>query len=123
MSSPDLQSRLQTLSFELQPHFRAGFLQRDTTVFQFHFNQGDLPFYLKVHAQDFKLKEGEHKAPTIRLQVENHQLCIQLLKGEIDGMEAFMKGHYRADGHIVLSQLLLYLFRDQKQINIYEVQD
>jgi hypothetical protein len=34
-----------------------------------------------------------------------------------------MAGRYRADGNIVLSQLLLYLFRSNDRAIAYEVQD
>ena len=35
----------------------------------------------------------------------------------------FMEGRYRADGNIVLSQLLLYLFKSEDDAKFYEVQD
>jgi hypothetical protein len=38
-------------------------------------------------------------------------------------MQAFMDGRYRADGNIVLSQLLLYLFKSDDPTIVYEVQD
>ncbi len=41
----------------------------------------------------------------------------------MDGMRAFMDGSYRADGNIVLSQLILYLFKSDDPTLIYEVQE
>jgi putative sterol carrier protein len=38
-------------------------------------------------------------------------------------MQAFMTGRYRADGNIVLSQLLLYLFLPMDQTSIHSVRD
>jgi hypothetical protein len=37
-------------------------------------------------------------------------------------MHAFMDGRYRADGNIVLSQLLLYLFKSNDPTIAYEIQ-
>jgi hypothetical protein len=38
-------------------------------------------------------------------------------------MNAFMDGSYRADGNIVLSQLILYLFRSLEPVLNYEIKD
>jgi putative sterol carrier protein len=43
--------------------------------------------------------------------------------GTRDGMEAFMNGQYRADGNIVLSQLLLYLFKSADPTVVFKVKD
>jgi hypothetical protein len=43
--------------------------------------------------------------------------------GTHDGMDAFMDGQYRADGNIVLSQLLLYLFKSADPAVAFKVQD
>ncbi len=107
---------------QLTPHFRAGFLQRPLTVFQFHFGSGD-PFFLTVTEKGFKYEAGVSPTPTISLFVENHETCWGLIDGSFDSMRAFMEGRYRADGNIVLSQLLLYLFKSNDATNIYEVQD
>ena len=106
---------------ELSPHFKPGFLQRETTIFQFSFDTGE-PFYLIVTTDEFELKEGNHDAPTISLMVKDHATCWGLLNGSIDGMKAFMEKSYRADGNIVLSQLLLYLFKSHDPTIVYEVQ-
>ncbi|MDH5737627.1 MAG: hypothetical protein OEZ23_04920 [Gammaproteobacteria bacterium] len=122
MSNHSLQETLDHWHELLGPHFRPGFLQRELTVYQFHFPQ-NAPFFLTVTEESFEFIAGEHLSPTISLSIKSHDLCYKLLTGEADGMAAFLTGDYRADGHIVLSQLLLYLFKDEKKINIYEVQD
>jgi len=48
---------------------------------------------------------------------------FNILSGDIDGMEAFMAGDYRADGNIILSQLLLYLFQKPHDISKHQVID
>jgi putative sterol carrier protein len=61
--------------------------------------------------------------PTLTFYLDHHETCWQLLIGTQDGMEAFMKGKYRADGNIILSQLLLYLFRRPDPAVAFKVQD
>ena len=107
---------------ELAPHFKPGFLQRELTTFQFLFDSGE-PFYLTVTQESFEFISGQKDDPTLTLYVVDHATCWGLLEGTLDGMRAFMEGSYRADGNIVLSQLLLYLFKSNDPTLIYEVQD
>lgn len=114
---------LQTLHQAIAPHFRPGFLQRDETIFQFRPESGGA-FHLIVADADFRLQAGDSANPTLTVYVDSFETCSRLLRGQEDGMRAFMEGRYRADGHIVLSQLLLYLFMPSEPTpNIYEVQD
>ena len=115
-----LDAVLQEKKRELDPHFKPGFLQREQTIFQFNFEHGE-SFYLEVTSTNFEFRSGNSKAPTITLVVKDHPTCWGLLDGRIDGMKAFMDESYRADGNIVLSQLLLYLFKSNDPTIIYEV--
>ncbi len=107
---------------ELAPHFKPGFLQREYTLFQFVFDSNESPFHLVIDSSEFEFVEGTHSSPTITLNVSDHETCWGLLDGRIDGMKAFMEEAYRADGNIVLSQLLLYLFKSNDPTIVYEVQ-
>lgn len=118
----ELTHTLEARRAALQPHFKAGFLQRRNTVFQFHF-EDDQSFHLIVFADSFDLVPGVAPNPTLTLYLDNHETCWGLISGSYDGMRAFMEGKYRADGNIVLSQLLLYLFKSNDPTNIYMVQD
>ena len=106
----------------LRPHFKPQMLQRSSTVFNFQFDN-ELPFHLIVEADAFCFVAGEAENPTITLYVDSHESCWQLLAGDADSMNAFMDGRYRADGNIVLSQLVLYLFRNDDPTSAYEVRD
>ncbi len=117
-----LEQVLEDKNQALAIHFKPGFLQRKLTVFQFLFDNGE-PFSLTVTDQDFTFTAGVNESPTIRLYIKDHDTCWGLLDGRIDGMERFMNGDYRADGNIVLSQLILYLFKSNDPTLIYEVQD
>jgi len=118
LNAQDLQERKKSL----QANFKPGFLDRSLTIYQFLFDK-EPAFYLSVTRNDFEFLEGRHEAPTLTLSIKDHASCWGLLEGHIDGMEAFMSGIYRADGNIVLSQLILYLFKSNDPTNIYEVQD
>ncbi|MFT5208630.1 MAG: putative sterol carrier protein [Flavobacterium sp.] len=107
---------------KLAPNFKAGFLDRPNTIFQFMFEKTD-PFFLTVDTEDFEFTPGIHENPTLILNVKDPDTCWGLLEGRIDGMDAFMAGTYRADGNIVLSQLMLYLFKNNDASIAYEVQD
>lgn len=122
MNNETLASVLEDKALELSPHYKPGFLHRRHTVFQFHFDH-DAPFYLTVTEDKFEFAPGAAEKPTISLFVDSHETCWGLIEGRFDGMRAFMEGKYRADGNIVLSQLLLYLFKSNDPTNIYEVQD
>jgi putative sterol carrier protein len=117
-----LEQFLTNKSAELAPHFKPGFLQRELTTFQFLFDSGE-PFHLTVTPESFEFISGQKNDPTITLYVIDHETCWGLLEGTLDGMRAFMNGNYRADGNIVLSQLVLYLFKSNDPTLIYEVQD
>jgi len=118
----DLSYSLANLTSQLAPHFRPEVLQRNPTCFQFTFNEA-APFYLQVSEDEFSFHTGRHERPTLTLYIDSFATCWGLLTGEISGMDAFMEGTYRADGHIVESQLLLYLFAPVPTSAIYEVKD
>ena len=105
-----------------EPHFKPDLLQRTSTVFQFRFTS-DEDFFLSVSQDSFSFNEGSATNPTLTLYLNQHETCWQLLKGTQDGMDAFMNGQYRADGNIVLSQLLLYLFKSADPAVAFKVQD
>ena len=105
-----------------EPHFKPDLLQRTSTVFQFRFISGE-DFFLSVSQDLFSFNEGSATDPTLTLYLDHHETCWQLLMGTRDGMDAFMNGQYRADGNIVLSQLLLYLFKSADPTLTFKVQD
>ena len=115
-----LRELLSELQNRLTPHFRPVFPQR--TIFQFHFDEGE-PYYLIVEQDRFQFLPNTYQVPSITLFVDNHATLAGLLTGSIDGMDAFMQGRYRADGNIVLSQLLLHLFTAEDPTVFYQVKD
>ena len=122
MSETNLEQILEKKTAFLAPHFKPGFLQTDRAVFQFQFEEAE-PFHLIVETDGFKLIPGIDQQPSITLYIDKPQTCWGLLIGCEDGMKAFIDGRYRADGNIVLSQLLLYMFKSDDPTIVYEVQD
>ena len=124
--SDQLSEALKAVEAQLAPRFNPGVLQQQLqqgeVVFQFLFD-AEPPFYLEVRQKAFAFHVGEAEAATLSLHIDNHHTCQSLLQGRADGMQAFMEGRYRADGNIVLSQLLLYLFRADDMGIAYLVQD
>ena len=117
-----LNQLLQSKAIEFAPHFKPGLLARELTRFQFTFTSAE-PFHLTVTTDDFNFVAGLVENPTITILVADHETCWGLLDGTSDGMNAFMEGKYRADGNIVLSQLLLYLFKRNNPALEYENQN
>lgn len=105
-----------------EPHFKPDLLQRTSTIFQFRFTSKE-DFFLSVSQDSFRFTAGNAAHPTLTLYLDHHETCWQLLMGTRDGMDAFMSGQYRADGNIVLSQLLLYLFKRADPALTFKVKD
>ncbi|HJN51372.1 MAG: SCP2 sterol-binding domain-containing protein [Pseudomonadales bacterium] len=116
----DLAGLLAELQSRLAPHFKAAFLQ--PAFFQFQFDE-DESCYLEVATDGFEFLPGSCHRPTVTLFIDSHATLAGLLTGSIDGMEAFMQGRYRADGNIVMSQLLLHLFAPEDATVVYRVKD
>lgn len=119
---PDLTESLVNLTQQLAPRFRKEVFQGNPTCFQFTFDEAP-PFHLRVSTNDFSFHAGLHESPTLTLYLDSFATCQELLTGELSGMDAFIEGKYRADGHIVESQLLLYLFAPAAPAVVYAVKD
>jgi putative sterol carrier protein len=120
----DITLLLNTWQEALKDRFRSGFLPIEDTIFQFQFEaQAEAPLFLTANQQAFALYPGTHQVPTLTLFVRDHATALRLLTGEEDGMAAFMAGSYRADGNIILSQLLLYVFQQPALLQTQEVID
>lgn len=117
-----LQSQLVELNSTLKSHYHAELLEGRTIYFQFDV-AADEPFYLRAGTTDFTFSAGRCAQPSITLFVDRIKTISGLLSGHLDGMDAFMGSQYRSDGNIVLSQVLLYLFRNNTPLHVSEVKD
>ncbi len=120
----DINLLINTWQKVLKDRFRSNFLPIEDTIFQIQFEaQPDAPLYLTANQQAFAWSPGTHRRPTLTLFVRDQATFLRLLTGEEDGMAAFMAGIYRADGNIILSQLLLYVFQRPALLQTQQVID
>lgn len=106
----------------LAPLFRKGFLPPQRTAFQFIVLNGEA-FHLLADNKAFEFFEGYDDHPTLTLSLPDRATAWDLITGAESGMDAFMSGRYRADGNIVLSQLLLFLFEQPADIQSQQIID
>ncbi|SVB36351.1 uncharacterized protein METZ01_LOCUS189205 [marine metagenome] len=109
-------------SLQLEDSFRYNLLPEEPVTFQFIFDSDDT-FHLIANHEQFEFRPGIESPPTLTLWLDKHTTIWRLLEGTLDGMTAFMAGQYRADGNIVLSQLLLYLFQSPQALLAHEIKD
>ena len=113
---------IRDLDAALRPSFKPGFMPLDQVAYRVVFDdQSEL--FLTLSPDNFELSYQPSPRTTLTIWVKDLQLLEALLLGRASGMDAFMAGHYRSDGHIVLSQLLLYVFLPSDRALAYEVSD
>lgn len=116
------QQVLDALDQRLRPSFRPGFLPSERVTYQLSF-ESEADLYLMASRESFHISDHPESPITLRIWVRDIALLEALLLGRSSGMDAFMAGDYRSDGHIVLSQLLLYLFLPVDRAFAHEVSD
>ncbi|MCV6590034.1 MAG: SCP2 sterol-binding domain-containing protein [Marinobacterium sp.] len=82
-------------------------------VFQFELNDHD-DFYLHIANQQCLSTRGEHDDPDITLIMDSETL-LEVINGELDGMNAFMQGRLKAEGNLLLATRLGDLFSRERQ--------
>lgn len=93
---------------KLQTRFDPDAARNMHEVFQFHFS--DLgAYYLRVNDGTLDVKAGEHDDPSVSLSLSSDTLK-GLMRGEINGMSAFMSGKLKATGNVMLATRLSTLF-------------
>ncbi|WP_017430400.1 SCP2 sterol-binding domain-containing protein [Vreelandella jeotgali] len=95
---------------KLQARFDPNAARNMHEVFQFHFSDlGD--YYLSVDDGTLDMAPGEHDDPSVSLSLSSDTLK-GLMRGEINGMSAFMSGRIKATGNVMLATRLGTLFPD-----------
>ena len=110
------------LDAALRPSFKPGFIPLYQVAYRVVFDD-ESELSLTLGPDNFELSDQPSPRTTLTIWVKDPQLLEALLLGRASGMDAFMAGHYRSDGHIVLSQLLLYVFLPSDRALAYEVSD
>ncbi len=94
---------------KLPSRFRADQAKDVTCVYQFILDEHDV-FYIDIRNQECRVIRERHSDPDITL-ILNSVTFIRVVTGEQDGMGAFLKGHLRAEGNVMLATRLTKLFR------------
>ncbi|WP_158773644.1 SCP2 sterol-binding domain-containing protein [Cobetia sp. L2A1] len=77
-------------------------------VFQFNITDSD-DYHMIIKDGTLDVAEGEHDDPSVTLSTDSETLK-GVMKGEVDGMQAFMTGRLKATGNIMLATKLTSLF-------------
>ena len=80
-------------------------------IFQFQLNDA-FAFYIKIYQCQCEIVKQQHGDPNITLLM-SQSTFIALMSGEIDGMNAFLKGQLKAHGNVLLAASLSKLFKKQ----------
>ena len=116
------ETNIHDLNAQLRPSFKHGFMPLDQVTYRVVFDDRS-ELFLTLSPDNFEISQQPSHGITLTIWVKDLQLLEALLLGRASGMDAFMAGHYRSDGHIVLSQLLLYVFLPSDRALAYEVSD
>ena len=102
----DVVSFLQKMTQAFDPSAAAG----TNAVLQFNTSK---PAYITIKDGKAALTEGTASSPDVALVMADEDL-IALLKGELNGMQAFMTGKLQLEGDMMLAQRLGSLFDASK---------
>ncbi len=93
---------------ELLQHFRPEAARGLDLCFQFEVSDG-VPFQLLVSEEQCRIEPGTHPDPDICLSCDSETLEA-IVRGQLDGMQAFLAGDLQAEGDIALALKLGELF-------------
>jgi len=82
-------------------------------VFQFVLDDGT-EFYIEISGGQAKIGEGRHPQAVATLSTDS-QTLMQILKGELDAMAAFMRGKLRITGNVIETVKLRQILEAAKE--------
>ncbi|MBZ9556894.1 MULTISPECIES: SCP2 sterol-binding domain-containing protein [Modicisalibacter] len=97
-------SVIDTLKARFDPQAAKGMNE----TFQFLISDAD-DYYLQIEDGTLDIQQGEHDDPSVTLSTDSATLK-GVLKGELNGMQAFMSGRLKASGNVMLATKLSQLF-------------
>ena len=90
--------------------YKGEVLDRDLVVFQIAIDSKPAIF-LEASRKEFLFKSETTSNPDVTLFFDAPETLLAVLLNEANANDLFLKGLYRSDGNIILSQLFLYLFQ------------
>ncbi|MFL2503626.1 MAG: hypothetical protein ACJ0Q2_00830 [Candidatus Azotimanducaceae bacterium] len=94
----------------LSERYNGEILDRDLVVFQIAIHSKPAVF-LQASRKDFLFKSETTSKPDVTLFFDETETFLAILLNGANVNDLFLKGLYRSDGNIILSQLFLYLFQ------------
>lgn len=67
-------------------------------------------YHLTIKDGKLAMDIGVHPNPTVTLLFPDEATPLQICEGKLDPMAAFLEGHFRSDGHLLLVMQYLMLF-------------
>lgn len=98
------------ISERLQRSFKQSAGAGLTRTYQFRIAGGD-DFHLRIVEGTLTIHPGAHCAPCVTMLFPDVETALGILEGSIDPMQAFLDGHIRSDGNLILALQLGGLFR------------
>lgn len=92
-----------------EDNFRQKQLAVADVIYQCQLETGD-HYYLNVQKDNLEFGLGCHPTPTLTLYFPDTRVPFQIATGELDPMDAFLTGAFRADGYLLLVMQYLMLF-------------
>ena len=90
--------------------YKGEVLDRDLVVFQIAIDSKPAIF-LEASRKDFLFKSETTSTPDVTLFFDEAETLLAILLNEANANDLFLRGLYRSDGNIILSQLFLFLFQ------------
>ena len=100
----------------LSEMYNGEILDRDLVVFQIAIDSKPA-IVLEASRKDFLFKSETTSTPDVTLFFDEAETLLAILLNEANANDLFLKGLYRSDGNIILSQLFLYLFQRGSKFN------
>ena len=94
----------------LSKMYNGEILDRDLVVFQIAIDSKPAIF-LQASRKDFLFESETTSKPDVTLFFDKAETFLAILLNGANVNDLFLKGLYRSDGNIILSQLFLYLFQ------------
>ncbi|MCC5888423.1 MAG: SCP2 sterol-binding domain-containing protein [Gammaproteobacteria bacterium] len=94
----------------LQRRFRADASAELSRTYQFRID-GEDQLHLRIVEGTLSVHPGSHPAPCVTLLFPDLDIALGILEGRVDPMQAFLDGHIRSDGNLILALQLGGLFR------------
>jgi putative sterol carrier protein len=95
---------------KLPAAFNPGAAAGNNCVIQFNTST---PAYVTIKDGACGVSNGSASSPDVTITMEDNDM-VQLLKGELNGMTAFMTGKLQVDGDLMLAQRLVNFFDASK---------